>query len=388
MLTSENKDEMDALPPQSLPEDLARHGAGLTFVEKQLQNSAASAIDALAMDPNRLLLLKLEDTPSGRLPMHLLEEVHHMVAAAGTPYAEGERDLSLYQKWRDLYYGECRQNSNWTNTKLKSLHPEYTHLAMIQDLLHVIKHTPDVPKAGHFGFILASVRGKSLIAKRIPDSDTISTLALYAFAHFIVPVDGHPSVVSQVTDRTIQEGIFSVLSALCNNPANTGDVRGAFLLLAMYSVLELHMPFKSRMDQMRDFFFFHIQPKQNERVKENLLHLFFLLAESDPTRYGNPEEGKAIVKHAQSVLLVSCPYISESLTLIWSQHMQSLVDAYRSKKLKDFDITWMKKEAQALITPSDPDAPRCHPSAHSVLRSRLQNSSVWCIRRRFRRRVA
>jgi hypothetical protein len=281
--------------------------------------------------------------------MYLLEEVCHMVTAAGTPYVEEERDLSLYQEWRNLYYGECRRNSNWTNTKLKDLHPEYTHLAMTQDLLYIIRNTPDVLKAGHFGFILASVRGKSLIASRVSDSDTIKVLALYAFAHYIVPVDGHPSVISQVKDNTTQEGIFSILSALCNNPANPGDIRGAYLLLAMYSILELHMPFKSRMDQMRDFFFFHLQPKQNERVKENLLHLFFLLAKSDPPRYGNLEEGKAIVKYAQCVLLTSCPYIDESLTLIWKQHMQSLVDAYRSGELKDFDLAWMKKEAQALI---------------------------------------
>jgi hypothetical protein len=102
-------------------------------------------------------------------------------------------------------------------------------------------------------------------------------------------------------------------------------------------------------------------------VKENLLHLLSLLAKSDPARYGNPEEGKAIVKHAQCVLLVSCPYLSESLSSIWKQHMQSLIDAYRSKKLKDFDLDWMKKEARSLLTPSNPDAPRCQPSAVPML---------------------
>jgi hypothetical protein len=290
-----------------------------------------------------------------------------MVTAAGTPYVKEERDLSIYHEWRTLYYGECRRHSEWTDTKMQALHPEHTRLAKIQDLLYVIKNTPDVPKAGHFGFILAAVRGLSLVAHKVPDSDTIKVLALYAFAHYIVPVDGHPSVVSQVEDNTTKEGIFSILSALCNNPGNPGDIRGAFLLLAMYSVLELHMPFRSRMDQIRDFFFFHLQPKQNERVKENLLHLLFRLAKSDPARYGNLEEGKAIVKYAQCVLLVSCPYISEALTAIWKQHMQSLLDAYRSKELKDFDLAWIKKEAQALITPSNPDAPRCQPSAIPIL---------------------
>jgi hypothetical protein len=368
MYTSENKGEMDALPPQPLPEDFARHEAGLTFVEKQLQGSATPAIDALAMDSNRLPLLRLEDTPSGHFPRHLLEEVCHMVAAAGTPYVEGERDLSLYREWRNLYYEKCRRNFDWTDMEIERLHPEYTCLDMIQDLLYVIRNTPDVLKADHFGFILSAVHGCSLTNNsRVPDLDTISTLALYAFAHYIVPIDGHPSVISQVKDKTTTEGIFSILSALCNNPANTGDVRGAFLLLAMYAVLELNMPFKSRMDQIRDFFFFHLQPKQNEKVKENLLHLLSLLAESDPRRYGNPEEGKAIVKHAQCVLLVSCPYLGESLTSIWEQHTRSLVNAYRSKKLKDFDLVWMKKEAQALITPSNPKAPRCQPSALPVL---------------------
>jgi hypothetical protein len=47
--------------------------------------------------------------------------------------------------------------------------------------------------------------------------------------------------------------------------------------------------------------------------------------------------------------------------------MQSLIDAYRSKKQTVFDVAWMKKEAQALITPSKPDAPRCHPSNHPIL---------------------
>jgi hypothetical protein len=340
-----------AVPPP-FPTDLARQEAVLT------------SVDALAMDSNRL---PLEPTPSGGFPRHLLEEVCHMVAAAAAPHVEEERDLTLYQVWRNMYYEECRRDSHWTDMRMESLHPEYACLAMIRDLLYVIKNTPDVTQAGHSGFILASVHGMSLIAGRVPDSDTVKLLALYAYAHFIVPVGGRPSVVSQMTDNATKESIFSGLSALCNNPGNPGDIRGAFLLLAMYSVLELKMPFKSRMDQIRDFFFFHIQPKQNEKVKENLLRLLSLLAESDPTRYGNPEEGKAIVKHAQCVLLVSCPYIGESLTPIWQQCVQSLIDAYRTKKLKDFDRAWMKKEARALITPSNPDAPRCQPSALPVL---------------------
>jgi hypothetical protein len=368
MSTSEKKGEMDALPPQPLPEDLARHEAGLTFVEKHLQGPTGSAIDTLAMDPNRLPLLKLEDTPLGHFPRYLSKEVHSMVAAAATPYVEGERDLSLYQEWRNLYYEECRRSSNWTNMKIKDLHPEYTHLAMIQDLLYVIRNTQDVPQAGHFEFILDSVHGKALIAGRVPDFDTIKVLALYAYAHFIVPVDGHPALISQVEDNTMKEGIFSGLSALCNHPANTGDIRGAFLLLAMYSVLELHMPFKSRMKQLQDFFFYHIQiPSQSDVTKERIFKIYALIAESDPKRYGSPEEGKTIIEYAQSALLVSCPYISEALTSIWSQHMQSLLDAYRSGELKDFDLAWMKKEAQALIAPSNPDAPRCQPSALPVL---------------------
>jgi hypothetical protein len=172
-----------------------------------------------------------------------------------------------------------------------------------------------------------------------------------------------------MSDNAMKEAVFGKLSALCNNPGNPGNVRGAFLLLTMYSVLNLNMPFRSRMDQIRDFFFFHIQPRQNEAVKKNLLHILFLLSVSDPNRYGRFDEGQAIVKHAQCVLLISCPYIGESLTDDWSQHMQGLIDAYQSKKLKDFDQAWMKKEAQQLLNgPRDENGPRCHPSAHPILR--------------------
>jgi hypothetical protein len=241
---------------------------------------------------------------------------------------------------------------------------------MIQDLLYVIRNTPDVLKAGHFGFILAAVHGSSLTNNsRVPDLDTIKVLALYAFAHYIVPVDGRPSVVSQVKDKTTQEGIFSILSALCNNPANPGDIRGAFLLLAMYSVLELHMPALSRMKQLQDFFFYHMQVKsQNEKIKEKLLCIYTLIAKSDPNRYGDPKDGKIIVEYAQSALMVSCPYISEELTQIWGQYMQNLIDLQKSGQLevslkRDFVI----REAQALIAPSNPDVPRCQPSAIPIL---------------------
>jgi hypothetical protein len=368
MFTSKNSEGMDALPPQPLPEGFARHEEGVTFVEKQLQSPADSAVDALAMDPNRLPLLKLEDSPSGRFSMYLLEEVCHMVAAAGTPYVEEERDLSLYGEWRNLYYGECRRDFEWTDMKIKGLRPEYTRLAMMQDLLYIIRNTQDA--LDHFEFILSAVHGKALIASRVPDSDTIRALALYAFAHFIVPIDGHPSVVSQVKDKTTEEGIFSLLSALCNNPANTGDIRGAFLLLAMYSVLELNMPSKSRMEQLRDFFFSHMQIKSsNEKIKEKILCLYALIAKSDPHRYGNPQDGKIIVEYAQSALMVSCPYISEELTQIWGQHMQTLIDMQKSGQLEvSLKREFVTREAQALIRPSDPNIPHCHPSALPVLR--------------------
>jgi hypothetical protein len=81
----------------------------------------------------------------------------------------------------------------------------------------------------------------------------IKALALYGFVHFVLPIKGRPLLLSQTTDPTIKKELFSKFASLSNNPANTDDVRGAYLLLTMYSVLNLDMPFKSRMDKIRDF---------------------------------------------------------------------------------------------------------------------------------------
>jgi hypothetical protein len=274
----------------------------------------------------------------------------------------------------DLYRSEGKGDAVLAATKINKLHPGFWGKELLKSFIYVMEEK-SIDAEYYDTSMLSQLLWKfsqcSLTWNGREYASEIKALTLYAFAHFIVPIDDHPPVISQVKDNTVKEAIFSKLSALCNNPANTGDVRGAYLLLTMYAVLNLDMPFKSRMDQIRDFFFFHLQPKQNEKVKENLLHVLFLLAVSDPNRYGRLDEGQAIVKHAQCVLLVSCPYISESLTVVWSQLVQALIDAYRSKKLKDFDLTWMKKEAQALITPSDPNIPRCQPSALPILRQLL-----------------
>jgi len=364
---------MDALPPPPLPEDLAHRGAGIAAVEEQLQGPTASAIDALAMDPNRLPLLKLEDTALGRFSQYLTEEVCAMVAAAGSPYVKAERDLSRYEGWRALYYGECRRDFEWTAMKMKERYPDYTYLERIQDLVHVVKNVPEAAEADHIGFVLAAITGSAFIAPRVPDSDTIRALALYAFAHFIVPVGGRPSLVSRVTDPELKEAIFHELSLFCNNPGSTPDIRGAYILLAMYAVLNLDMPLLSRMEQLQDFFFRHMQPgTQRENIKEKLLKIYLLIARSDPVRYGNLQIGKGTVECAQRALMVSCPYISEELTETWKEYMQSLIDAHKAGQLEISDLDWMKKEAQELITPSNPDAPRCHPSAHPVLRQLVE----------------
>jgi hypothetical protein len=98
-----------------------------------------------------------------------------------------------------------------------------------------------------------------------------------------------------------------------------------------------------------------------------------LLAVSDPNCYDCFDEGQGIVKHAQCVLLVSCPYISELLTTDWSQHMSGLIDLQRSGELKAIDLPWVKKEAQNLLDgPTEANIPRCHSLAHPILRQILE----------------
>jgi hypothetical protein len=137
----------------------------------------------------------------------------------------------------------------------------------------------------------------------------------------------------------------------------------------MYWGLNLAMPARSRLEQFEDFFFRHVQPRcPSEKVKEKILRIYALTAKSDPNRYGNPEEGKVIVENAQMALMVSCPYISDELTQAWGRHMQGLIDLQKSGQLKvSLKREMITKEARELIKPSNPDIPRCLPSAIPVL---------------------
>jgi hypothetical protein len=67
----------------------------------------------------------------------------------------------------------------------------------------------------------------------------------------------------------------------------------------MYSVLNLDLPALSRMNQLHDFFFYHIQmPTQSDETKKQILQIYYLIAKSDPSRYGNPKDGQTIVQYA------------------------------------------------------------------------------------------
>jgi hypothetical protein len=98
------------------------------------------------------------------------------------------------------------------------------------------------------------------------------------------------------------------------------------------------------------------------------LRIYTLIAKSDPNRYGDSTDGKVIVEDAQSLLMVSCPHISEELTQIWGQDMQIEIDMQKSGQLKaSLQQDFVPREAQMLITPSDLNVPPCHSSAHPRL---------------------
>jgi hypothetical protein len=104
----------------------------------------------LALDPNRPPLLRIEDILSGRLPQYLLEEVCAMISVV-----DGERDLTLYWEWCNIYSEQYCQDFELTEMMIMKLHPEYKPLAMmIPDLLYVIRYTQDVLTVDHFGFVL------------------------------------------------------------------------------------------------------------------------------------------------------------------------------------------------------------------------------------------
>jgi hypothetical protein len=369
MITTEQNKDMDAyIPPQSPSDDLARQESGTALVESYVAQNPLS-IEALIHDPAHIPPLQGNNPEEESFLTFIPEEVVAMLMAVGRTYTGAERDLSRYREWLSIYSDECRQDSDWSRQKITRIYPSYTGFERIQDIIYVIEEKQGNPELGNILFIVKAVFGCATISTRVPSFDEIKALSLYAFAHFLLPIGGKPSLISQLTDPKDKKWFFSLLQALCDHPANTPDIRGAFLLLAMYSVLNLDMPALSRMEQLRDFFFRHMQVKShNEKIKEKLLRIYALIAKSDPNRYGDPKDGKIIVEYAQSALMVSCPYISEELTQIWKQYMQTLIDLKKSGQLKvslkrDFVI----REAQALITPSDPHIPHCQPSALPIL---------------------
>jgi hypothetical protein len=371
MITTEQDKDMDAyIPPQDPSDDLAHQESGIALVESYVDQNPLN-IEGLIHDPAHIPPLQGNNPEEESFLAFIPEEVVAMLTAVGRTYTGAERDLSRYREWLSIYRDSKVQFQRYLTSQqeMNKRHPEYAELERIKDFIYVLETMRDDPELFNLSFVSDAVQRFATISVRGPNFDEIKALSLYAFAHFLLPIGGRPSLISQLTDPKDKKWIFSLLQAFCNHPANTPDIRGAFLLLAMYSVLNLDMPASSRMEQFRDFFFRHMQVKShNEKIKEKLLRIYALIAKSDPNRYGDPKDGKIIVEYAQSALMVSCPYISEELTQIWGQYMQTLIDLQKSGQLKvslkrDFVI----REAQALITPSDPNIPRCQPSAIPVL---------------------
>lgn len=190
--------------------------------------------------------------------------------------------------------------------------------------------------------------------------DEIKALVIYAIAHFIFPLHGKPSLLSKLS-YSQKSTLYSNLEEFTNSRSLTGDVRGAFLLFSMYSVLHLDIPSISRMTILRGFFFSHIQAEsQSDQFKIRVLRIYSLIAESDPSRYGEPHEGIIVVEYCQSSLLVSCPSITLPVTKIWVELMEHLLQ--NIQPLSPSHLEFLKTEAENLLKDK-----RCHSITFSIL---------------------
>lgn len=179
--------------------------------------------------------------------------------------------------------------------------------------------------------------------------DEIKALVIYAMAYFIFPLHGKPSLLSKLSSSQ-KSTLFSNIDDFTNSRALTGDVRGAFLLFSMYSVLHFDMPSISRMTILKGFFFSHIQVQsQSDQFKIRILHIYFLIAQSDPSRYGELNEGNIIVEYCQTALLVACPYINLPVINIWLELMEHLVQTLQTTTFAPSHLEFLKTEAENLL---------------------------------------
>jgi hypothetical protein len=318
-------------------------------------------LKALANDPARLDPIEAHTPADQSFLAFISNEVVSMVTAVSRPWRRTVRDLTLYQNFLVTLSSKTFAPKKYSSG-----------FDRIQDYLFILENHFDNPALCDLGLMIQVVFECAVISVRIPDFDATKMLVVYAFAHFLLPIDGKPSIISRDIDVKLKNRIFELLGALCEHPANTPDVRGAYFLLAIYSLLHLKMSNFLRAKQVNEFFFTHMQVKsQNEKIKDKLLSVFSLIGRSDPDRYEDPKDNHVIVRQSQKALVVSCPYISDDLTVIWAQHMAFLIEMWRARRIKAFDLPWMKSEAQDLLPPGKPNIQPCRQSAYPTLRQIL-----------------